>query len=139
MGTDILRRLGIRSADLLFQFSRSSGPGGQNVNKVNSRVTLRFRVGGSALPPGVAARLRASFATRITADDELLLSSDRYRDQGRNKEDVLERFAALLERVARPPKKRRPTKPGRAAKERRLTDKKKRSERKSSRGYRSDG
>jgi ribosome-associated protein len=120
--------------ELRFQYSRSSGPGGQNVNKVSSRATLRWDVAHSAaVPPGVRARFLERFATRITAEGELMITSQRFRDRGRNVADCIERLRAMLGQVARPPRRRRATRPGRAAKERRLSEKRRRSERKRAR------
>jgi ribosome-associated protein len=110
--------------DLRVRFTRASGPGGQNVNKVATRATLRFDLAGSrALPPAVRARLETLAANRMTRRGHLLLSSDRYRDQGRNLADCRQRLAALIRRALTPPKVRRPTRPGKAAAAKRLTEK----------------
>lgn len=121
-----------------FRYSRSSGPGGQNVNKVNSRVTLLFNVDASIIAPGMKQRFRDRYANRISDAGEFQLSSDSYRDQTRNKEAVIERFSEMLEAVAKPPKRRKKSKPTRASKERRLTTKKVRSKTKSNRRYSGD-
>ena len=124
--------------ELAFRYSRSSGPGGQNVNKVNSRVTLLFEVDSSSIAPGMKQRFRSQYANRISDAGEFQLSSDSFRDQTRNKEAVIERFSEMLEAVAKPPKRRKKSKPTRASKERRLTTKKVRSKTKSNRRYSGD-
>jgi ribosome-associated protein len=107
--------------DLRVQFSRASGPGGQNVNKVATRATLRFDLAGStAIDSEVKARLTALAASRITRRGQLVVTSDRYRDQGRNLADCRERLQALIRRALVPPKVRRPTRPGAGAKAQRL-------------------
>jgi ribosome-associated protein len=111
--------------ELAFQFARSGGAGGQNVNKVSTKAVLRWRPAESpSLPQGVRERFLARFAARMTAEGELVLASDRYRDQARNVADCVEKLHAMLAAVERPPKPRRPTRPTRAAKERRLGAKK---------------
>ncbi len=119
---------GIAERELLFTYARSSGPGGQNVNKTETKATLRWSVVASpALPADVRARFLRAFASRITTDGELVLSSQRHRDRLRNIDDCLEKLAAMLHQVATPRRKRRPTRPSRSAVERRITEKKRRS------------
>lgn len=111
-------------AELRFSFARSSGPGGQNVNKVESKVVLRWDVARSrSLRADVRARFLARFATRITNEGELVISSQRYRDRERNVADCVEKLRGMLAEVAVAPKRRRPTRPGRGARERRLAGK----------------
>ena len=110
--------------EIRFQFVRSSGAGGQNVNKVASKAVLRWNVRESqALPEAVRARLLARNPRRITASGELVLSSQRFRDQPRNVADCLEKLHALLLEAAVVPKARRETRPTRASKTRRLEGK----------------
>jgi ribosome-associated protein len=109
-------------------FVRASGPGGQNVNKVSSAVQLRFDLSGSrSLPEELRERLARLAGRRLTRDGVIVIIAQRYRTQERNRQDALERLIALVRRAAEPPVPRRPTKPSRAAKERRLQAKAKRS------------
>jgi ribosome-associated protein len=123
--------IAIPAGEVRFRFARSSGPGGQNVNKVETRVTLRWNVARSpALDPGQRARLLARCGRRVTAAGDLVITSQRFRDRERNRKDCLARLAQLLESIERPPPARRPTRRTRAAVERRLAAKRRRKERK---------
>jgi len=117
-------RIQIPRSEFQFTFVRSSGPGGQNVNKVNSKAVLRWPLAASpALPPDVRDRFLTRYGSRLTSEGELIVSSQRFRDQGRNIDDCLEKLAAMLGEVARPPRRRRPTKPSKSAVQKRLTTK----------------
>lgn len=129
-------RIHIPDTEFTFAYTRSSGPGGQNVNKVNSKATLRWRPASSAgMPPDVLERFLAHYASRLTLDGELVISSQRFRDQARNAQDCLDRLRAMLAAVARPPKRRKPTKPTRASVTRRLEEKRRRGSKKNDRGW----
>lgn len=117
----------IEPKELSITYVRSSGPGGQNVNKTSSKAVVRWNVRGSAgMRDDIKARFLARYASRLTTGGDIILTSDRYRDQPRNLEDCLARLGAMLEEVATPPRTRRPTRPGRAARERRIVAKKSR-------------
>jgi ribosome-associated protein len=120
--------------EIVFQFVKSSGPGGQNVNKVASKAVLRWDAASSpSLPADVRRRFFQRFGSRITAAGEIVIASDRYRDRERNRNDCLDRLRRMLAEVAVAPKPRKRTRPRRAAVERRLRDKRARSERKQQR------
>lgn len=124
-------RLQIPLSEFEFTYARSSGPGGQNVNKVNSKALLRWPVAHSAaLPAEVRERFLRRYASRVTTAGELLISSQRYRDQGRNAEDCLEKLRVMVAEVAVRPTTRRKTRPTRASKERRLDTKREESSKK---------
>ncbi|MCW0483614.1 alternative ribosome rescue aminoacyl-tRNA hydrolase ArfB [Gaoshiqia sediminis] len=123
------------SSEFVFQTSRSSGPGGQNVNKVNSRVELRFDIPNSALlTDGQKEMLLKKLASKLTSEGALLVVSQEDRSQLRNKELATEKFYELLRRALKPLKRRRATRPTRASVERRIQSKKQLGEKKSRRG-----
>jgi len=131
--------ISIDESELDESFILSSGAGGQNVNKVSSAVQLRFDVVRSpSLPDPVRLRLIALSGSRLTKDGVLIIVGRRYRDQNRNRIDVRERLAELIREAAIIPKKRRPTKPTRASKERRIQGKKNRARVKQNRSKRFD-
>jgi ribosome-associated protein len=124
-------RISIARSELRFTFVRSSGPGGQNVNKVASKAVLRWDAASSpSIPDDVRARLLVRAARQINDRGELVLTSQRYRDQGRNIEDCLGKLRNLIALVAKPPRKRKKTKPSKASREARLSEKRAASEKK---------
>ena len=127
--------LEIPLAELRFKFNRSSGPGGQNVNKLNTRAELQYNFAQSAVLSALQRqRIAKKLSARLNSEGLLIVNSERFRTQGRNREDCLDKLSALLaEAIKPPPPKRRKTKPGRAARARRLAGKKRHSERKKSR------
>ena len=125
----------VPSAVLSFTFMRSSGPGGQNVNKVESKARLTVPIDDLAyyMPASVASRLRR-VATRYWVDDCIVIESQSERSQFDNRRICIERLGELVRHAQRPPKKRKPTRPTRASKERRIKAKKQRGEIKAKRG-----
>ena len=127
----VSRNLKIPLREFEFTFVRSSGPGGQNVNKVSTKAQLRWPILASpSLSEAVRQRFLAKYSRRVTADGDLLITGQRFRDAGRNVADCLEKLRAMLLEVATAPKQRRPTKPTRASIRRRLDQKRKQSEKK---------
>jgi ribosome-associated protein len=112
------------TSELEFSTSRSSGPGGQNVNKVNSKVTLKWDVVHSAIEENQRELIQKKLHTRLTKEGVLLLSAQDKRSMIQNKEAVLQKLEQLLSKAFTPKKVRRPTKPGKAAKQVRLKEKK---------------
>lgn len=120
--------------ELEASFARSGGPGGQNVNKVASKVVLRFDLANSAsCGEGRREKLQERLATRLTKDGVLVLHGSKYREQARNLEDTRERMAALLREALQDQKKRRATKPTRSSQRRRLDAKRRKGSRKQER------
>ena len=129
----------IPASELQYTASRSSGPGGQHVNKTDSRIQLRWNVPTtSALSDFLKRRVMIVLASRLTEDGDILLASDSNRSQRRNRDEVTQRLAALVREALVPPKPRRKTKPTRASRQRRLDEKKKRSDVKRQRGKKYD-
>ena len=121
--------------ELEFQTSRSSGPGGQNVNKVESRVELRFRLAASELLTDEQKQtLQQKLASKLTAEGELLVVAQEDRSQLRNREIALRKFHELLAKALHKPKPRKATKPSKGAVRQRLESKKKHGEKKANRG-----
>jgi ribosome-associated protein len=121
------RRVVIPADALEWQFARSAGPGGQHVNRTSSKAVLRFRVTDCPfLPDDVRTRLLARERSRLTLEGELIVTSQRNREQPRNVADCLAKLSALIERAILPPKSRRPTRVPRSARAARLEAKKRR-------------
>lgn len=120
--------------EFAWSYARSGGPGGQNVNKVSSKAVLRWPLATSpSVPDEVKARFREKFPSRVTVEGDVVMSSELTRDQGRNREDCLEKLAGLLRSAAARPKVRRATKPSKASKRRRVEAKRHEATRKSNR------
>ena len=138
LGEKVLRitnNLTIPLSELRFRFARSSGPGGQHVNRSATRVELLFDVAGSpSLTQVQRERALKALASYIDSDGVLHLVSQTFRSQLRNREEVVERFQTLMRKAMRVPKRRRPTRPSRAAREKRLASKRRRSQIKRQRG-----
>lgn len=131
---DITNHIRIPRQELHFAFARAGGPGGQNVNKVSSKVLLRWNPAQSpSLPEDVKSRLIAQQAGRLTRDGDLLLVSQRFRDQARNLDDCLNKLRDLILQALRPPKVRKATRPTKASREHRLEAKRRRAQTKARR------
>ena len=131
----ITRTIALQESELEENFVRASGPGGQNVNKVSTAVQLRFDVERSpALTGEVRARLRALAGNRMTDEGVLIIDAREHRTQGQNREEARDRLAGLIRRALVRPKRRKKTRPGVAAKQRRLDTKKLRAQTKRGRG-----
>jgi ribosome-associated protein len=122
-------------SEFSLSFARSAGPGGQNVNKVNSKAVVRWDVSQSpSLPPEIRARFIAQNRHRITTEGEFVMSSQKYRDQPRNIADCYEKLQALLRTAAIRPVRRKKTKPTASSRRRRVADKRLHSTTKQRRG-----
>jgi ribosome-associated protein len=128
-------RLAIPESELRFTASRASGPGGQHVNKVNSRVTLQFDLAGSpSLDPAQRERIARKLGGRVTAAGLLKLHSQRHRSQAANRAELIRRFSTLLQEALRRRPRRRKTVPSQAVHQRRLAHKQRRAAVKRARG-----
>jgi ribosome-associated protein len=123
--------IAIPRREIQFTFVRSSGPGGQNVNKVASKAVLRWSLEASpSIPDDVRSRLVSRYRRRINDRGELILASQRYRDQAKNVDDCLEKLRGLLISVAQPPPARKRTRPSKSSREARLSQKRATAEKK---------
>ena len=123
----ITPHISIEEREIDESFVRASGPGGQNVNKLSTAVQLRFDVRNSpSLPGDVRDRLTRLAGSRMTNDGVIVIIAQRHRTQGRNREDALDRLVELIRQAAVRPVKRRPTRPTKASRERRIEGKKRR-------------
>src|SRR5262245_34105772 len=135
----LVAHLTIPDSELQMSFARSSGPGGQNVNKVSSKAVLHFAVATSpSLPDDVRGRFLETDRSRITNSGEIVIHSDEFRDQPKNIQACHDKLRSMIAAVLRPPKKRRATKPTHGSRVRRLNDKRARSQKKEGRRFQGD-
>lgn len=124
---EITSSLSIDENEIQLEFIRSSGPGGQNVNKVSTGVQLRFNIDSSpTLPDEMKLRLHSIARNRITGEGLLIIEAKRYRSQEQNREDAIARLVALIRQATEKPKPRKKTRPSAAAQQERIDEKKRR-------------
>lgn len=125
---EIDNKIFIPESELQFNFIRSSGPGGQNVNKVSTAVQLRFDIINSpSLPKEIKERLISKSGSRVTKEGILIIEAKRFRTQESNKQDAVDRFIELIRKAGKKPKKRIKTRPPKESRLKRIEEKKKRS------------
>jgi ribosome-associated protein len=125
---EVNEQIRIPDEELEWSYARSGGPGGQNVNKVNSKAILRWRLAATTcLPDEVKLRLQGQERRRITTEGDLVIASQRHRDQERNRDDCLEKLRTMVLKACEAPRPRRPTRPTKGSKQRRLAEKRHRS------------
>lgn len=134
-GLQLTRNLFIPESDLVWSFSRSSGPGGQNVNKVSSKATLRWTPPEGFLGPATLKVFARKAKRYMTTEGSVVIQSQEHRDRVQNVQACREKLQTLLISSLTPPKKRIPTKPSKAANQRRLLEKKQSSDKKRSRNW----
>ena len=133
-------RIKVPLSELTFSYARSSGPGGQHVNKVNTKVTMHWSVRDTeSIPVDLRDRFCARYRRRINKEGQFVLRSQRFRDRGRNVEDCLEKLRQMILEVSKPTRPRKKTKPSRSSKERRLKSKRLKSNKKQLRRSPSEG
>jgi ribosome-associated protein len=126
---EIDNKIFIPESELTFNFIRSSGPGGQNVNKVSTAVQLRFDIINSpSLPEEIKARLKSKSGRKVTKEGILIIEAKRFRTQESNKQDAVDRFTYLIKKALEKPKNRIKTKPSNESRQKRIEEKKKRSQ-----------
>ena len=132
----INKNISIKESELIFKFIRSSGPGGQNVNKVATAVQLRFDITSSkSLTEDVKTRLKSIAGRKVTKDGVLIIEANRYRTQEKNRQDAIARFIALIDKSSVRRKRRIKTNPSAASNQKRIERKKRLSEKKKMRRY----
>lgn len=125
---EVTDAISLRDDEIQLEFVQSSGPGGQNVNKIASKAQLRFNTHSPSLPEEVQTRLRQIAKNRISEDGILLIEAKRYRSQEQNRADAIQRLVDLLRKASEKPKRRRKTRPTEASIQKRLESKRRRSE-----------
>ena len=134
MGLEISDYISIPDEEIQFRAIRAQGAGGQNVNKVSTAIHLRFDVQSSSLPERCKQKLLALSDQRLNADGQMVIKAQRYRSQEKNRADALARLAELIRDTVKVEKRRRPTKPTRGSKQRRMDKKTRRGKLKTQRG-----